>query len=300
MVSRMAYRAARTEIKGVSPMRRARILWACATAIVLLCVPGILTQDPVAQEPSEFVGDWQGALEVSGTRLTIIIHLVHEKEKWSGTMDSPMQGATGIPLRLRVRGAEIEFSMDVPGNPVFKGKLEAGRIIGTFSQSGQSLPLTLSREKVVGPVRPQEPKRPFPYEEIEVSYANGDITLAGTLTLPSEGGPFPAALLISGSGAQDRDETVFAHKPFLVLSDNLTRRGIAVLRVDDRGVGGSTGGGTRPTTADFTEDALAGVRFLQQRPEVDPKKIGLIGHSEGGTIAPLAASRSDAIAFIVL
>jgi pimeloyl-ACP methyl ester carboxylesterase len=126
------------------------------------------------------------------------------------------------------------------------------------------------------------------------------VHLAGTLTVPEGPGPFPAVLLITGSGSQDRDETIFEHKPFLVLADDLTRRGIAVLRVDDRGVGGSTGGSPNDTTADFATDVEAGVAWLKACMEVDPKRIGLIGHSEGGVIAPMVAARDPAVAFVVL
>jgi pimeloyl-ACP methyl ester carboxylesterase len=150
--------------------------------------------------------------------------------------------------------------------------------------------------------RPQTPRRPFPYREIEVAYENSTagVKLAGTLTVPQADGPYPVVILITGSGAQDRDETIFNHKPFLVLADFLTRRGIGVLRVDDRGVGGSTRPETQGTTADLAEDVLAGIEFLKNRPEIDNARIGLIGHSEGGTIAPLVASQSGDVAFIVM
>jgi pimeloyl-ACP methyl ester carboxylesterase len=160
------------------------------------------------------------------------------------------------------------------------------------------------KPKAKGPklTRPQEPKKPYPYLAEEVSYENqkAKVKLAGTLTLPKGKGPFPAALLITGSGPQNRDEEVFGHRPFLVLADHLTRRGLAVLRVDDRGVGGSTGDTMQSTTADFAEDVLVGVEYLKGRKEIDPKRIGLIGHSEGGMIGPLAASRSKDVAFVVM
>lgn len=151
--------------------------------------------------------------------------------------------------------------------------------------------------------RPQTPVRPFPYKEIAVDYDNilqPKVHLAGTLTVPPGKGPFPAVLLITGSGVQDRDETLVGHKPFLVLSDYLTRRGIAVLRVDDRGAGGTTGGTPDDTTNDFVTDVKSGVQFLKGRPEIDRRKIGLIGHSEGGLIAPLAARDNPDVAFAVL
>jgi pimeloyl-ACP methyl ester carboxylesterase len=164
-------------------------------------------------------------------------------------------------------------------------------------------PLTLKKtDKVTALNRPQTPKPPFPYKVEDLTYRNeaAGISLAGTLTLPEGHGPFPAVILISGSGAQDRDETIFQHKPFLVLADALTRRGVAVLRVDDRGVGGSSGSVAKSTSEDFAGDVQAGIALLKSRPEIDGRKIGLIGHSEGGIIAPIVAGRSRDVAFIVL
>jgi pimeloyl-ACP methyl ester carboxylesterase len=126
------------------------------------------------------------------------------------------------------------------------------------------------------------------------------VRLAGTLTLPHANGPFPAVMLISGAGPQDRNYRVFGHKPFLVLADHLTKLGIAVLRVDDRGVGKSTGSFTEATSQDFADDALAGIEYLKTRSEIAHKKIGLLGHSEGGLIAPMVAARSRDVAFVVM
>jgi len=150
--------------------------------------------------------------------------------------------------------------------------------------------------------RPQDPKKPYPYEEQEVSYRNekDNIKISGTLTLPRGGGPYPAVLLITGNGAQDRNETIAGHHPFLVLADHLTRNGIAVLRVDDRGMGGTDLGSLSATSENYAEDVLAGVSFLKHRKDIDPRMIGLIGHSEGGMIAPMVAARSNDLAFIVL
>src|SRR6185295_8812237 len=142
----------------------------------------------------------------------------------------------------------------------------------------------------------------YPYDEQEVSYRNekDNVKIAGTLTLPRSAGPYPVVLLITGSGSQDRNETIAGHRPFLVLADYLTRNGIAVLRVDDRGVGGTDLGSRSATSENFAEDVVAGVSFLKQRKEINPKMIGLIGHSEGGMIAPMVAARSNDVAFIVL
>ena len=152
------------------------------------------------------------------------------------------------------------------------------------------------------PNRPQEPKPPFPYAEEQVAYENSEaeIKLAGTLTLPRAAGPHPAVLLITGSGPQDRDEALAGHRPFFIIADYLARRGIAVLRVDDRGVGGSTGKTLESTSEDFAGDVLAGIAFLKSRKEIDPKHIGLVGHSEGGLVAPMAAAHSHDVAFLVL
>ena len=187
----------------------------------------------------------------------------------------------------------------------FTGKLSADgtEAVGQWKQGGASLPLTLKKtDRPTERRRPQTPRPPFPYREEPLTYENkaGGVRLAGTLTVPQGAGPFPAVILISGSGAQDRDETILEHKPFLVLADHLTRRGIAVLRVDDRGVGGSSGKVASSTSEDFAGDVKAGIATLKARPDINPKAIGLIGHSEGGIIAPLVATRSSDVAFIVL
>jgi pimeloyl-ACP methyl ester carboxylesterase len=218
---------------------------------------------------------------------------------------SPDQGANNIPISaIELKDGTLTFESKIIGAKYSGKKTKEGAgFEGQFIQGGLKLPLVLKKtDKVSVAPRPQTPKPPFPYRSEDVTYENkaGGVKLAGTLTLPPGQGPFPAVLLLTGSGPQDRDETILSHKPFLVIADALTRRGIAVLRVDDRGVGGSTGSGANSTTDDFAGDALAGVAFLKGRPELDPAKIGLIGHSEGGLIAPLAASRSSDVAFIVL
>jgi fermentation-respiration switch protein FrsA (DUF1100 family) len=165
-----------------------------------------------------------------------------------------------------------------------------------------SFPLALEPSDDAAPARPQEPEAPFPYEAVDVRFdseAEG-VTLAGTLTLPPGDGPHPAAVLVSGSGPQDRDETVFGHRPFLVLADYLTRNGIAVLRYDDRGVGKSTGDIATAVTPDFADDAEGAVRYLGSRPEIDDARIGIIGHSEGALVAPIVANRREDVDFVVL
>lgn len=251
-------------------------------------------------------GIWRGKLKIPGIELTIVFKISENPDgTLTATMDSPDQGATGIPveevifidntLRLEVKSA----------GGVFEGKVSEDFLVieGEWKQSGQTLPLTLKRvDKAVEILRPQVPKKPYPYIEKKVAYTNlkAGVKLVGILTLPSDKGVFPAVLLITGSGPQDRDETIYGHHPFLVLADYLTRQGIAVLRVDDRGVGESTGDFSQATSEDFASDVLAGVEYLKTCKEIDPKKIGLLGHSEGGLIAPIVAVKSPDVAFIVL
>src|SRR5260370_15547278 len=180
---------------------------------------------------------------------------------------------------------------------------DLSRVAATGSRGGGTLPFVLKRVKDQSELerrRQQNPVQPYSYREEEVSYENKaqNVTLAATLTIPQGKGPFPAVLLITGSGPQDRDESLMGHKPFLVLADYLTRKGIAVLRADDRGVGKSTGSFATATTADFATDVEAGVAYLKTLPEVDSRKTGLIGHSEGGIIAPMVAARNPGVAFI--
>ena len=253
--------------------------------------------------PSEV---WEGTLEVQGgIKLRLAFHTLMTKGgAIRATMDSPDQGAFGFKVdKAEVSKESLKFTLSKIGE--FEGKLDptGESAVGRWKQGGVSLPLTLKKVAEATQVRrPQTPKGPFPYASKEVAYdsrAKG-VRIAGTLTLPEGDGPFPAALLITGSGPQDRDETLLGHKPFLVLADALTRRGIAVLRVDDRGVGGSTGDNAKATTADFAEDTLGGLDFLKGDERIDRLRIGLIGHSEGGLIAPIVASRSDDVAFIIL
>jgi pimeloyl-ACP methyl ester carboxylesterase len=260
--------------------------------------PGSEGPSESGDQHPELLGHWEGKIEIPGSPLIMKLDLSWENRQWSGSVSSPMQSDASFPIAgLHVNGADLAFSIEgIPGNPSFRGKYEEGTLKGTFSQSGQQFACSFGRASA----HPQEPQPPFPYTEETVSFQSGDVKLEGTLTLPPGRGMLPAVLLISGSGAQDRDETILGHKPFLVLADDLTRAGIAVLRVDDRGVGGSTGGASMPTTEDFVDDALAGVTFLQGRKGIDPKKVGLIGHSEGGVIAAMAAARSDQVAFVVM
>ncbi|MDD4857500.1 MAG: alpha/beta fold hydrolase [Candidatus Krumholzibacteria bacterium] len=260
------------------------------------------TQDTHGFDP---IGLWVGSLSFGGTDLRIVVRIVKTQDGiLNATMDSPDQGAKDIPVdSVTIDGNKLILELrSIHGS--YAGTFNPGtrEIEGTWTQ-GISLPLKLKRaDKVPEIVRPQEPKRPFPYLEEEVSYENENagIELAGTLTEPKSGGPFPAALLITGSGAQDRDEMILGHKPFMVIADYLTRRGLAVLRVDDRGVGGTTGLASAATSEDLAGDVLTGILYLKSRSDIDGRRIGLIGHSEGGIIAPMVAARSSDVAFIVL
>jgi hypothetical protein len=252
-------------------------------------------------------GDWYGTLEVSGMKLRLIFHIEKSADGYRATMDSPDQGANGIPVqKVSLDEQQVEISLANLGIN-YSGELigEGTKIAGTFQQGGASIPLELEREsqEKTEVKRPQEPRPPFPYRAEEVSYENekaAGVTLAGTLTLPEGEGPFPAVILISGSGPQDRNEELLGHKPFLVIADHFTRQGIAVLRFDDRGVGGSTGDFGAATSADFATDVQAGIDFLKKRPEIATEHIGLVGHSEGGLIAPMVAANDPAVDFIVM
>ncbi len=257
--------------------------------------------------PKELEGIWEGTLKIQKTiSLRLVLRVEKDKEgRLRATLASPDQGAAKIGVTaIGLKDGELTFESKVVGAKYAGKKNKDGTgFEGEFQQGGLKIPLVLKKtDKVVEPSRPQTPRPPFPYRSESVTYDNaaGGVKLAGTLTMPNGNGPFPALLLITGSGAQDRDETIFSHKPFLVIADHLTRRGIAVLRVDDRGVGGSTDKGPDETLDDHVGDVLAGVAFLKGRREIDAARIGLAGHSEGGIIAPLAAVRSPDVAFIVL
>lgn len=254
-------------------------------------------------------GHWQGSLKPSPlVELRLVLELTNNAPagRLGGVIVSVDQGHARIPLTtLTEQAGEVRFEARSVGG-VFDGRLSAdgSEIVGQWQQGGGKTPLSFKRlAKAPQLNRPQEPKKPYPYEEEEVTIPNSatGVTLAGTFTKPRGAGPHPAVMLLSGSGPQDRDEAIMGHRPFLVLADHLTRQGIAVLRCDDRGVGKSTGDFGAATHEDFVADTLAGVAWLKRRAEIDSKRIGLIGHSEGGLIAPLAAVRQpEDIAFIVL
>ena len=250
----------------------------------------------------DVTGQWNGVLSVPGINLRIVFHINKTEGVYSSTMDSPDQNAAGIKVTSTTfDGSKLVLAL--PGI-VYEGEFKTDSIVGTFKQGGMAFPLIMRRTQaeVKPPARSQEPKPPFPYRSEEVSFRNhsADITLAGTLTMPESGNHFTAVILITGSGAQNRDEEIMGHKPFLVIADYLTRNGIAVLRYDDRGTAKSTGNYGNATTADFATDAESAIEYLKTRKEIDPQRIGLIGHSEGGIIAPMIAARSKDVSFIVL
>lgn len=259
-----------------------------------------------ARQDTGIAGTWEGNLDVGSISIRLVFHIDRSEDGgYTATMDSPDQGAVGLPVG-KTSFADGTLSIDIPAiGAAFEGRLaEDGRsVVGIFSQHGASFPLVLRRvEEVSLPHRPQTPKPPFPYTETDVTFPNPEasITLAGTLAIPEGSGPFPAVVLVSGSGPQDRNSTVYGHAPFHVISDHLARNGIAVLRVDDRGVGASGGVFSEATPLDFASDAAAAIAFLETRAEIDPARTGIIGHSEGGIIAPLAAARFDGVDFLVL
>ena len=245
----------------------------------------VLLLFPIAFLANAQTGNWSGKLDVRGTPLTIVFHLDGDEP----TLDSPDQAALGIPVQIE-RTALGGITIKIPSlGASYEGLWAGKQILGTFKQAGLSLPLALTPEKELN--RPQTPVGPFPYSEEEITFTNGEAKLAGTLVLP-EGytRKTPVLIMVTGSGQEDRNEEIFEHKPFAVIADALARAGIATLRCDDRGVGGSTGEVITATTEDFKDDALAGIKLLRERFD----KVGVIGHSEGGTIALMLAAEGQA------
>ncbi len=278
------------------------LLLIVVTLASLSFLPG-LARGENPPTPDSLAGDWSGTLQVSGTELRVVFHFSDSDDGLPATLDSVDQGAMGIPINA-VTFADRHLLLKIAAvGGTYEGDLRAaGNILGTWKQGGLSLPLALERldGPLAGPTRPQHPKAPFPYRQQEVKIDNtaAEVTLAGTLTLPAGEGPFTAVVLITGSGPQDRDESLMGHKPFLVLADHLSRHGIAVLRHDDRGVGESSGSFAGATSRDFATDTAAAVAFLATRADI--AAIGLVGHSEGGIIAPMVAVDHEEVDFLVL
>lgn len=259
-------------------------------------------QDRAARE--KLAGSWMGRLESGPMYIRLIFHInINAGDTLTASLESPDQASVIIPIGLvDYRGDSIKMEAAIIGGR-YKGIVKGERNIeGTWEQMGLKYPLNMEKQDAPFRLnRPQEPQPPFPYDSEEVKFRNGKagITLAGTLTIPEGNGPFPAAILITGSGPQNRDEEIMGHKPFAVIADYLTRNGIAVLRYDDRGVGQSEGNYATATSADLATDAEAAFIFLQSHNAINKNQIGLIGHSEGGLIAPMVASGNKGIAFIV-
>ena len=262
-----------------------------------------------AVKASDIDGGWVGTLDAGGKKLRLLFVITNTPDGLHATLTSLDQGGGAISV-TSIKRADASLTLELADiHGAFSGSVnqEITAIDGTWTQNGAGVPLTLKKvtnpeKELAPPVRPQDPVKPYPYREEDVVYENKtqNVELAATLTIPQGKGPFPAVVLITGSGPQDRNEALLGHRPFLVLADYLTRKGIIVLRADDRGVGKSTGDFNLATTADFATDTEAGIAFLKARPEVDPHKIGLIGHSEGGVIAPMIAARNKDVAFIVM
>jgi uncharacterized protein len=269
--------------------------------LIIIALP-VSAQKPVDKQL--LTGSWLGNLEAGGLTLRIVYKIkLNDRDSLIASMDSPDQGASNIPLgRVIARNDSlIILAPLLMGN--YKGLIKSDTLInGTWTQRGNKYPMDI--KKISKPFvisRPQEPKAPFPYKTEEVTFPNNkfNITLSGTLTMPEGSGPFPAVIMITGSGPQNRDEALMGHKPFLVIADWLTRNGIAVLRYDDRGVGKSQGSYGNATSADLATDAQSAFYFMKEHAAINPAMIGLIGHSEGGLIAPIVASIEPAVGFIV-
>ncbi len=265
-----------------------------------------------ASQAQSIVGVWQGYLGVGGRQIRFVMHVSKTGNEYSSSFDSPDQNSFGLQGSKTVMEADsiiAEINIMKAGyRGLWNGK---DSIQGNFKQGNFKTPLNMKRmdEKDVPkppatPIRPQTPKAPLGYLSEEVIYKNADSSLqyGATFTKPIQGSNFPTVILISGSGTQDRDGSMFGHKPYGVLADLLTKQGIAVLRVDDRGAGKSSLGDNpaKLTSVDFAGDVNNSIQYLLSRPDVDKKKIGLIGHSEGGMIAPMVAVKNKQVAFIVL
>lgn len=253
----------------------------------------------------DITGQWNGLLKVQNTQLRVVFNVTKTDSGYVSTMDSPDQGAKGIPAsQTSFENDLLKIEIAMAGIRYEGALTQSNQIVGEFRQSNYSIPLTLTRavpekEKII---RPQNPVEPYPYYTEEVSIVNpkDSTVLAGTLTLPNQNGIFPVVVLITGSGPQNRNEELMGHKPFLVLADHLTRNGIAVLRYDDRGTAKSTGHFSKATIPILATDVEAAINYLLTRKEIDKKKIGLIGHSEGGAIAPMVAAKRKEVRYIVL
>ena len=282
---------------------RALVFLLCLTSVAMSLFAFFPSQE-IPKTP--LLGFWQGTMQTKIGPLEVYFVIERKDQNaYLAKITIPAQKVREMPIQ-EVRYVPPDLVLDMSSFGIrFEGKMaaEGDRIAGTFMIGPDRMDLVLRRSAGIPDMgRPQEPKKPYPYEEIEVRFQNGEagVFLSGTLTIPRGAGPFPAAVLLSGSGPQDRDSVIAGHRPFLVWADALTRMGIAVLRCDDRGVGKSGGDFHLATTADFATDALAAWTFLANYPGIDRRNVGFIGHSEGGLIGPMAAVRNPDVAFLVL
>jgi pimeloyl-ACP methyl ester carboxylesterase len=266
-----------------------------------------------AAQAQDIAGSWQGVANVQGVTLRFVFNIAKSNSGYSATLDIPQQKALGIQVSKIVLNRDSVLSEMAVLGATYKGKWDGhDSISGVFKQGMIILGLNLKRmsdaEKEKAALatifKPQTPKAPFPYNTEDITYENADgsVHYGATFTKPNGPGKFPAVIIITGSGTQDRDGTIGSHKTYAVLADHLTKNGIAVLRVDDRGIGGTTIGNDldKITSEEFAKDVETGITYLASRADIDTKKIGLIGHSEGGMIAPMVAARRKDVAFIVL
>lgn len=293
--------------------QRGAMAVALSTTVLVAAVPAAdgwaqvpMVIDAAADRGESVVGDWTGTLSIGAFQIRLDFHLQADPEdpnKLTGTLDSPDQGAMGIPMsRVEANGDKLGFESSAAGAYFMGERNDQGEYVGHWHQGQQKLPLTLKRG-ATDIKRPQTPVPPFDYvvEDVRFENPDGGHKMAGTLTLPRDTStPVAAAIMVTGSGPQDRDETLLAHKPFAVIADALAKRGVAVLRYDDRGFGESGGKFAGATVTEFTSDAAAAVAYLRKDARIDPDRVGVIGHSEGGLVAPLIAAEDDRIGFIVL
>ena len=279
-----------------------KIVFALATLLTMLLLPHSVTGQAI--DKRSVTGSWFGKISAGAIPVRIVFNLsVIEKDSLVATLDSPDQGAKNIKLGpVTFDGKSIKISAGAM-LAEYNGIIQNDTLIyGIWKQAGNTFSLDLTKLNIPFTVnRPQEPEPPFPYATEDVTFKNSEfnIMLAGTLTMPRGDGPFPAAILITGSGPQNRDEELLGHKPFWIIADYLTRNGIAVLRYDDRGTGKSQGSNIVSTSADIATDAQAAFDFLKTNSKIRSRSIGLIGHSEGGLIAPIVASKNKKVGFIV-
>lgn len=265
------------------------------TGVVLVVLAHMLSAQTL---PS---GRWDGAIRIMNQELGIRVHFAPKGDSLAATIDIPMQNAFGLPL-TDVRFVPPALSFDLPAGPglaTFRGSMEADSINGRFEQAGMTGTFFL-RPVLEDSAVAERAGVVLPYKAQEITFTSDSLVLAGTLTMPTGDGPFPAVVMITGSGPQNRDEEIFGFKPFAVIADHLTRNGIAVLRYDDRGVGASGGRFSDATTSDFSADAEAAMDYLRKQPGIREDALGLLGHSEGGIAAVMVAARRKDLSFLVL